>query len=97
MTKHCSAIVAFCFVSTAMVFGQVRHDLTAEPQTIPLWEKGAPGALGQGDDDKPTLTVYQPWGPNPLRRLSSRRVAVMDFLLPTTKAGKWRTGSTPWA
>src|ERR1700737_4185447 len=64
MTKHCSAIVAFCFVSTAMVFGQVRHDLTAEPQTIPLWENGAPGALGQGDDDKPTLTVYRPWGPN---------------------------------
>jgi acetyl esterase/lipase len=24
----------------------------------------APGALGQGEDDKPTITVYRPWGPN---------------------------------
>jgi acetyl esterase/lipase len=23
-----------------------------------------PGALGQGEDDKPTITVYRPWGPN---------------------------------
>jgi acetyl esterase/lipase len=33
-------------------------NLTAEPQTIPLWENGAPGALGSDDSDKPTLTVY---------------------------------------
>jgi acetyl esterase/lipase len=26
--------------------------------TILLWPDGAPGALGQGDDDKPTLTAY---------------------------------------
>lgn len=30
----------------------------AEPQSIPLWENGAPGALGSDDTDKPTLTVY---------------------------------------
>jgi acetyl esterase/lipase len=59
-----SSIFVFCLVSTAIVSGQVRHDLTAKPQTILLWEKGAPGALGESDDDKPTLAAYRPWGPN---------------------------------
>jgi acetyl esterase/lipase len=31
-----------------------------EPQTIPLWPDGAPGALGADDRDKPTLTIYMP-------------------------------------
>ena len=28
------------------------------PQEILLWEHGAPGALGQADTDKPTITAY---------------------------------------
>jgi len=32
-----------------------------EPQTIPLWEGQAPGALGSNDQDRPTLTVYLPY------------------------------------
>jgi acetyl esterase/lipase len=28
------------------------------PQEMLLWENGAPGALGQGDADRPTLTAY---------------------------------------
>jgi acetyl esterase/lipase len=28
--------------------------------TFPLWEKGAPGALGTADKDIPTLTVFRP-------------------------------------
>jgi acetyl esterase/lipase len=31
----------------------------ASPQTIPLWDTGAPGALGQADSDIPTITVYR--------------------------------------
>ena len=31
----------------------------ASPQEILLWENGAPGALGQADTDKPTLTIYR--------------------------------------
>ena len=42
----------------------MHHDITAEPQTILLWQNGAPGALGQNEDDKPTITVYRPWGHN---------------------------------
>src|SRR6476660_9344116 len=29
------------------------------PQEMLLWENGAPGALGQADSDKPTITVYR--------------------------------------
>ena len=34
---------------------------SGEPQTIPLWENGAPGALGTADADRPTLTVFRPY------------------------------------
>jgi acetyl esterase/lipase len=37
----------------------------ASPQEILLWESGAPGALGQTDADKPSITVYRaPRGSN---------------------------------
>jgi acetyl esterase/lipase len=32
----------------------------AKPQAILLWPNGAPGAVGNDDKDKPTLTVYLP-------------------------------------
>ena len=35
----------------------------AEPQTMPLWEHGAPGALGNEASDQPTLTYYSPLSP----------------------------------
>ena len=35
-------------------------NFTAEPRTFPLWEHGAPGALGTADEDTPTITVYPP-------------------------------------
>ena len=50
-------IILLLLFSTMMSFGQTRD--TAEPQMIPLWEQGAPGALGQADEDKPTITLYQ--------------------------------------
>ena len=34
--------------------------LVAQPRTVPLWEKGAPGALGNADRDQPTITIYAP-------------------------------------
>jgi acetyl esterase/lipase len=37
-----------------------RPNPNAEPETIALWERGAPGALGKEDADRPTLTVYRP-------------------------------------
>jgi acetyl esterase/lipase len=35
----------------------------AEPQTFPLWNNAAPGALGDRDEDKPSLTSYSPVWP----------------------------------
>src|ERR1035438_7914471 len=35
--------------------------LAQEPATVPLWPNGAPGAFGNDDSDKPTLTVFLPW------------------------------------
>src|SRR5271165_569875 len=34
------------------------QDPSAEPQTMRLWNDKAPGALGDGDEDRPTLTWY---------------------------------------
>jgi acetyl esterase/lipase len=34
--------------------------MVAEPQMFPLWENGAPGALGNTEADQPTLTYYAP-------------------------------------
>lgn len=39
-------------------------NVTAEPQTILLWEHGAPGALGNQDADNPTVTIYLPLNPS---------------------------------
>jgi acetyl esterase/lipase len=36
----------------------------AKGKTMLLWPAGAPGALGNAEDDQPTLTVYLPTGPN---------------------------------
>jgi acetyl esterase/lipase len=36
-----------------------RANLNPVPVEFTLWEKGAPGALGDADGDKPTLTVYR--------------------------------------
>jgi acetyl esterase/lipase len=57
-------ITVLCLVSASISLGQAHYDPTAETQTILLWENGAPGALGQGGDDRPTLTVYRPWRTN---------------------------------
>lgn len=46
-----------------MAFGQnaaPRPNLNPEPETISLWEGQAPGALGDTDADRPTLTFYRP-------------------------------------
>lgn len=37
---------------------------TATPQTVLLWPDGAPGAQGDADEDKPSLTIYSVSGAN---------------------------------
>jgi len=38
---------------------QPRPNNNADPQVIPLWEGAAPGAQGNDDADRPTLTLYR--------------------------------------
>ena len=47
-----ASLILFTFAG--MIFAQ-------QPSTVPLWPNGAPGALGNDDSDKPTLTVFLPW------------------------------------
>lgn len=44
-----------------VLFGLAGLTFAQEPTTVPLWPNGAPGALGNDDTDKPTLTIYLPW------------------------------------
>ena len=47
----------------------IRAEDVAKPQVILLWPQGAPGAVGNEEKDKPSLTVYLPpadtWRPLP--------------------------------
>jgi acetyl esterase/lipase len=56
-------LAGMCF--SRMACGQSAHppNLVSEPQTVVLWEHGAPGALGKGEQDMPTLTLYRPLDP----------------------------------
>ena len=49
-----------------------RPDLNAEPETIPLWEGGAPGGLGDSDADRPTITSFAPPASRTEQQSSSR-------------------------
>src|SRR5690348_15403202 len=53
-------VLALAAAALAQSAGTTKPQLNmfAEPQTIPVWENGAPGALGSADTDKPTLTIY---------------------------------------
>ena len=51
-----------CFVVLA-VAGMCATALAQTPETIPLWENRAPGALGDADADRPTLTIFRAAGP----------------------------------
>jgi acetyl esterase/lipase len=42
-----------------------RPPVNTTPVEIPLWETGAPGALGNTDADRPTLTIYRARSPVP--------------------------------
>jgi acetyl esterase/lipase len=52
------------FLAGALAFAQMPATFT-EGQFLPLWENGAPGALGSADSDIPTIAVYRaPQRPN---------------------------------
>lgn len=51
-----SAIAFGALLSAGLVFAQT------EPETVLLWDKGAPGALGDADTDRPSITIFRATG-----------------------------------
>ncbi len=50
----------FVFAAALAIAQQRPAPILQEPQTIPLWTGRVPGAVGEEDPDKPTLTIYMP-------------------------------------
>lgn len=50
-------------LSTAVGAQPARPPVNTTPVEITLWETGAPGALGDSDADRPTLTIYRARSP----------------------------------
>jgi acetyl esterase/lipase len=58
------ALAVLCWAVPVMGQGaaEARHeDPSAETRTMRLWEGAAPGALGDAEEDRPTLTMYAPF------------------------------------
>jgi acetyl esterase/lipase len=53
-------IAAAVAALTSSAGAQAPAPILQEPQTIPLWPNGAPGAAGHAPEDTPTLTIYMP-------------------------------------
>jgi acetyl esterase/lipase len=58
-----AAVVMLTSLASAQPAPQAKPNLN-DPQTILLWPDGAPGALGQDDGDRPSVTIYRARQPN---------------------------------
>jgi len=61
LVLHFAAALALAQLPAATPFSDLKF--VAEPQTFPLWNHVAPGALGNEDRDIPALTYYAPLDP----------------------------------
>ncbi len=60
---RCVGVGALLMVS-GQIYAQQAAPVVMHGKTMLLWPAGAPGAVGDADEDRPTLTVYLPKGPN---------------------------------
>jgi acetyl esterase/lipase len=58
--RFCLSVIFTLLVVTTLTGFAQRVD-TEQPEIIPLWSGKAPGALGDEERDKPTLSVYRTW------------------------------------
>jgi acetyl esterase/lipase len=76
LTRSLPAAAVLAFVCVAALRGSPQSPsapILQDPQTIPLWPNGAPGALGDENADRPSLTIYMP--PNTSGRMTAVIVA----------------------
>jgi len=60
-TLHLIVFTLLASAALAQTSSKPRQlNFTAETETFPLWEHGAPGAVGSTPEDTPTITVYPP-------------------------------------
>jgi acetyl esterase/lipase len=61
-----SIATLIAILNASFVFAQAgaqpRPNPNAEPETVLLWDHGAPGALGDAPEDRPTLTIFRASG-----------------------------------
>jgi acetyl esterase/lipase len=64
----CRVVLAvMCVTHASLVLAQTptaKPNPNAEPETILLWPDGAPGAIGEEDTDRPSITMYRARQPN---------------------------------
>jgi acetyl esterase/lipase len=58
--KFCCRVFAIVIALASSAYAQAPAPIIQEPQTIPLWQGSAPGAMGSAPEDIPTLTIYMP-------------------------------------
>src|SRR6266568_593289 len=68
-----TALTLACAITLDAAAQTTSPPILQEPLTIPLWPNGAPGAQGDDDLDKPSLTIYMP--PNTSGRMTAVIVA----------------------
>jgi acetyl esterase/lipase len=60
MSRHARSIIQSLIVATATLVASAATSVAQSPTVEQLWPGGAPGAKGNEDADKPTLTIYLP-------------------------------------
>lgn len=60
LRAHSLAAAIAVIVVPSVLEQQRAAPIVQDPQTFPLWQGKAPGALGEADEDIPTLTIYMP-------------------------------------
>jgi hypothetical protein len=100
-SKLLSCMVVLIVMSGSSAFPQSKiktpssfeEAIVAEPQTFPLWENGAPGALGKTEADQPTLTYYPPVDGNRIAIVIAPGGGCRDAAAKTAEPREIRTTS----
>jgi hypothetical protein len=88
-------LTVLSYVGPAAAQPPARTPLNTTPVEMPLWDKGAPGALGATDADTPTLTIYRARSPVGTGIVVARAEGTPHSRW-IMKDGRLRRSSTQW-